>query len=53
MVDPPEGHVESAHDGNTSPNTSDGEAQERNQAPPHVLLEQLREQSKELEEARF
>jgi hypothetical protein len=48
---PPLGHVESTHDGNTPPDASDGESRERHQAPPHVRLEQLREQQKELEEA--
>jgi hypothetical protein len=53
MADSPEGCVESAHDRNTSLDVSDDGAQERNQAPPRVRLEQLWEQQKELEEARL
>jgi hypothetical protein len=32
MVDPPKGHMESAHDGSTPPDSSKDEARERNQA---------------------
>jgi hypothetical protein len=53
MADPPKGHVNSTHDGNTPPDASNDEARERNQAPPCVRLEQLRERQKELKEARL
>jgi hypothetical protein len=53
MADSPEGRVESTHDGNTAPDMFDDGARERNQAPSLVLLEQLRERQKELEETRL
>jgi hypothetical protein len=43
MIFDSEGRIESAHDGNTPPDVSDDGAWERNQAPPCVRLEQLRE----------
>jgi hypothetical protein len=53
VADPTKVHVESTHDGNTPLDASDGKAQERNQAPPRLRLEQLWERKKELEEARL
>jgi hypothetical protein len=53
MVDPSEGHIESVHNGNTSLDSSDAGAREKNQAPSRMRLEQLGEQQKELKEARL
>jgi hypothetical protein len=53
MADSPGRRVESAHDGNTSPDVFNNGVRERNQAPQHVWLEQLWERQRELEEARL
>jgi hypothetical protein len=48
-----EGCVEDSHNGETPPSGRNDGARERNQAPPSMGLEQLREWHKELEEARL
>jgi hypothetical protein len=52
MADPPEGHVESVHDGNIPLNSPTTGNRENNRAPAHVQWEQLQERLKEIEEAR-
>jgi hypothetical protein len=51
MADHSKGLIESTHDGITPPNSSDTGIRERSQAPPRMLLEQLREWQKVLVEA--
>jgi hypothetical protein len=53
MADHSKGHAESTRDGNTPSNGPDAGARVRNQAPPHVQLEQLWEWQKSIEEARL
>jgi hypothetical protein len=53
MAGVPEGRVEDAHSGETSPSGPSNGARESNQALLPTWLEQLRERQKELEEARL